>query len=113
MVVEKKAKEAPAPFNARAETVAEEADVSQGILTRCLNAAPSVRKLTIFNVIFSTGRSARLSGRWRHIHRKTTTSVPTLTRSYRSIMSWLYMRKHPCETNPPIDFGLLVPWIAY
>ena len=51
--------------------------------------------------------------RWRHIHRKTTTLVPTLTRAYRSIMSWLYMRMHPCETKPPTDPGLLVPWIAY
>jgi hypothetical protein len=47
------------------------------------------------------------------IHRKTTTLVPTLTRAYRSIMSWLYMRIHPCETNPPIDPGLFVPWMAY
>jgi hypothetical protein len=51
--------------------------------------------------------------RWRHIHRKTTTLVPTPTRPYRSIMSWLYMRIHPCETNPPIDPGLFVPWMAY
>ena len=28
-------------------------------------------------------------------------------------MSWLYMRIHPCETNPPIDPGLFVPWMAY
>lgn len=28
-------------------------------------------------------------------------------------MSLLYMRMHPCETNPPIEPGLFVPWIAY
>ena len=55
----KKAKEAPATFNARAESVAEKPMFRDAFYTRCLNAAPSVRKLTIFNVIFSTGRSAR------------------------------------------------------
>src|SRR5213082_1199966 len=28
-------------------------------------------------------------------------------------MSWLYMRMHPCETNPPIVPGALVPRMAY
>src|SRR6478736_10233417 len=28
-------------------------------------------------------------------------------------MSSLYMRIQPCDTNPPIELGRLVPWIAY
>ena len=28
-------------------------------------------------------------------------------------MSWLYMRMQPCETNPPIVPGALVPRMAY
>src|SRR3954470_18760713 len=36
-----------------------------------------------------------------------------LTRSNRSVMSWLYIRMQPYETYPPIDPGLLVPWMAY
>src|SRR5579864_5896496 len=43
----------------------------------------------------------------------TTTSVPLLTRPNRSVMSSLYMRIQPWDTKPPIDPGLLVPWMAY
>src|SRR5215204_5703855 len=43
----------------------------------------------------------------------TTTSVPTVTRSNRSTMSWLYMRMQPYDAKVPIEDGLLVPWIAY
>src|SRR4029077_10513069 len=40
-------------------------------------------------------------------YRKTTTVVPTPTRAYRSIISALCMRMHPCDTNPPTELGLL------
>src|SRR4029453_4328811 len=55
---------------------------------------------------------ADLCARWRHVHRNTTTLVPTLTRAYRSIMSWLYMRIHPCEKKQQIDLGFFVPWMG-
>src|SRR5690348_10241283 len=47
------------------------------------------------------------------VYRVTTTAVPTPTCPNRSRMSWLYMRMQPCETKPPTEPGLLVPWIAY
>src|SRR4029078_11200864 len=46
-------------------------------------------------------------------YRKTTTVVPRLTRAYRSIISALCIRMQPCDTNPPTEPGLLVPWMAY
>jgi hypothetical protein len=80
------------------------------IRDRCLNAAPSVSKLTIFNVIFLHG-SGRTFVRAMAPHSPQDNDLST--RAHRSIMSWVYLRKHPCETNPATDPGLLVPWIAY
>ena len=42
----------------------------------------------------------------------TITRVPTCARRYKSMMSALYMRMQPCETNLPTEPGLLVPWMA-
>ena len=51
-------------------------------------------------------RSRYISGFWR-----TTTLVPTGTRSNRSITSGLTSRKHPDDTDWPMVWGWLVPWI--
>ena len=45
-------------------------------------------------------------------HFANTTRVPTWTRPYRSMMSLLCMRTQPADTRPPIEAGLLVPWMA-
>src|SRR5688572_23289522 len=41
------------------------------------------------------------------------TRVPTPTRSYKSRICLLCIRMQPYDTKPPIDDGLLVPWMAY
>ena len=43
----------------------------------------------------------------------TTTRVPTLTRSNRSVTSSFSMPKQPDETNLPMVDGWLVPWMRY
>src|SRR6185312_4944536 len=43
----------------------------------------------------------------------TTTRVPTLTRSNRSVTSSFSIPMQPEETNLPIVDGWLVPWIRY
>src|SRR5262245_8484618 len=52
-------------------------------------------------------------GDFRLDQRVTTTVVPTPTRPNRSMISALCIRMQPCDTKPPIEPGLLVPWIAY
>jgi hypothetical protein len=53
-----------------------------------------------------------LSPKSSAIHFTNTTRVPTCTRPYRSMMSLLCMRMQPADTKPPIEAGLLVPWMA-
>jgi len=44
---------------------------------------------------------------------RTTTTVPVLTRSYRSMTSSLVMRMQPDDTAAPMRSGWLVPWMRY
>jgi len=58
---------------------------------------------------------AEIAGRWRFghvVHGTTSTRVPMRTRAIRSRISALSMRIQPYETNPPMEPGALVPWMA-
>ena len=48
--------------------------------------------------VFSSGPRTKVPLTLQGLQRVTITGVPTLTRSKRSVMSWLYIRMQPYET---------------